>query len=86
MIDPHEPAGLGLWAIVAVGVGGMVGGGIFAVLGLSVQLTEGAAPVAFALAGIVAALTASSYARLAVRFPSLAERSPTSTRRSAGVH
>jgi amino acid transporter len=68
--SPATPEGLGLWAIVAVGVGGMVGGGIFAVLGLSVQLTEGAAPIAFALAGIVAALTASSYARLAVRFPS----------------
>ena len=30
---------LGLWAVVAIGVGGMVGGGIFAVLGLAVELT-----------------------------------------------
>jgi len=65
-----DDADLGLWAIVAVGVGGMVGGGIFAVLGLSVQLTDGAAPIAFALAGTVAALTASSYSRLTVRYPS----------------
>jgi len=29
---------LRLWAVVAIGVGGMVGGGIFAVLGLAVEL------------------------------------------------
>ena len=48
----------------------MVGGGIFAVLGLSVQLAGGGAPLAFALAGVVALLTARSYARLSVAFPS----------------
>ena len=40
---------IGLWSVVAIGVGGMVGGGIFAVLGLSVQITKGAAPLAFLL-------------------------------------
>jgi len=35
-----------------------------------VDLTHGAAPLAFALAGIVALVTAYSYARLSVRFPS----------------
>ena len=48
----------------------MVGGGIFAVLGLSVELTRGGAPVAFLLAGIVALVTSYSYARLSVTFPS----------------
>jgi len=33
--------GLGYWEITAIGVGGMVGGGIFAVLGLAVELTSG---------------------------------------------
>ncbi len=61
---------LGLWEVVAIGVGGMVGGGIFAVLGLSVQLTKGAAPLAFAMGGVVALLTAYSYAKLSVAFPS----------------
>ena len=55
---------------MAIGVGGMVGGGIFAVLGLSVQITKGAAPVAFLLAGLVALLTARSYALLSKSFPS----------------
>jgi len=61
---------LGFWAVVAIGVGGMVGGGIFAVLGLAVQLARGGTPLAFALAGAVALLTAYSYAKLSVRYPS----------------
>jgi amino acid transporter len=65
---PRGP--LGFWGAVAIGVGGMVGGGIFAVLGLAVQLTGGGAPLAFLLAGLVALLTARSYARLSVAFPS----------------
>jgi amino acid transporter len=61
---------IGLWAAVAIGVGGMVGGGIFAVLGLAVQLAHGGTPVAFALAGVVALLTTYSYAKLSVTYPS----------------
>lgn len=61
---------VGFWEAVAIGVGGMVGGGIFAVLGLSVDLTQGGAPLAFLLAGVVALVTSYSYARLSVTFPS----------------
>ena len=61
---------IGFWGAVSIGIGGMVGGGIFAVLGLSVQLARGAAPIAFGVAGAVALLTAWSYARLSVAFPS----------------
>jgi len=61
---------IGYWAVAAIGVGGMVGGGIFAVLGLAVVLSGGGAPLAFAIAGIVAAITSYSYAKLSVRFPS----------------
>ncbi|MEJ2058959.1 MAG: APC family permease [Gammaproteobacteria bacterium] len=61
---------IGLWGAVAIGIGGMVGGGIFAVLGLSVQLTHGGAPLAFLFAGLVALLTGYSYARLSVAIPS----------------
>ncbi len=61
---------IGLWAVVGIGVGGMVGGGIFAVLGLAVQLAHGGTPVAFALAGVVALLTTYSYAKLSVAYPS----------------
>lgn len=61
---------VGYWEVTAIGVGGMVGGGIFAVLGLSADLTRGGAPLAFLLAGLVALITAYSYARLSVRYPS----------------
>lgn len=61
---------IGFWSVVSIGVGGMVGGGIFAVLGLAVQLAHGGTPVAFALAGLVALVTGYSYARLSVTFPS----------------
>ncbi len=61
---------IGFWEAVSIGVGGMIGGGIFAVLGLTVVLAKGAAPIAFLIAGFIAFITAYSYAKLSVRFPS----------------
>lgn len=61
---------MGLLGAIAIGIGGMVGGGIFAVLGEAVSLAHGATPIAFLLAGIIALLTASAYARLSVKYPS----------------
>jgi len=61
---------LGLKELVAMGIGGMVGGGIFSVLGLSVALAGHAAPVAFGLGGLIALLTGFSYARLGISFRS----------------
>jgi amino acid transporter len=62
--------GMGTLSVVALGVGGMVGGGIFAVLGLAVQFSGGGTPVAFLIAGSIALLTSYSYAKLSVAFPS----------------
>ncbi len=61
---------IGFWEAVSIGIGGMIGGGIFAVLGLTVMLAHGAAPLAFLVAGLIALVTAYSYAKLSVRFPS----------------
>jgi amino acid transporter len=69
-VTPIKKESLGYWSAVSIGVGGMVGGGIFAVLGLAVQLARGGTPVAFAVAGLVALFTAYSYARLSVTYPS----------------
>ncbi|MEZ5143188.1 MAG: APC family permease [Acidimicrobiales bacterium] len=55
---------------MAIGIGGMVGGGIFAVLGLVAEQAGGGTPLAFLLAGVVALVTASSYALLTVAYPS----------------
>ena len=48
----------------------MVGGGIFAVLGLSARLSGGGAPISFAIAGVISLLTAYSYSRLSIALPS----------------
>ncbi len=69
MADGDEKK-IGFWAVVSIGVGGMVGGGIFAVLGLAVILAGGGTPIAFAIAGLVAAITTYSYAKLSVAYPS----------------
>ncbi len=61
---------LDLKELVSMGVGGMVGGGIFSVLGLAVLLAGHAAPIAFALGGVVALLTGHSYSKLGLTFHS----------------
>lgn len=65
----NEEPRLGTLSALSIGIGGMVGGGIFAVTGLTIQLTRGAAPVAFIVAGVVALLTSYSYLKLTLRFP-----------------
>ncbi len=70
MPETEQNDRIGYWEAVAIGIGGMVGGGIFAVLGLSVQLAAGGAPLAFALAGLVALVTAYSYSKLSVAIQS----------------
>lgn len=59
---------VGLLGAIAIGIGGMVGGGIFAVLGEAVSISHGATPMAFLFGGIVALLTSYSYARLSVAY------------------
>jgi len=61
---------LSLKELIAMGIGGMVGGGIFSVLGLSVSVAGHAAPFAFALGGFIALLTGWSYIRLALSYHS----------------
>lgn len=60
---------IGLKEAMAIGIGGMVGGGIFAVLGLAVSLAKGGTPVAFLIAGILALITSYSYVKLSLAFP-----------------
>ena len=60
---------IGLKDAISIGIGGMVGGGIFAVLGLAVSLAKGGTPIAFLFAGVIALLTAYSYAKLSKKYP-----------------
>jgi len=68
-VSRPEGKTIGFWSTVAIGIGGMVGGGIFAVLGLAVQMAAGGTPLAFLISGLVALLTAYSYAKLSVAYP-----------------
>ena len=54
---------------ISIGIGGMVGGGIFAVLGLAVSLAQGGTPVSFFIAGLIALITSYSYVKLSLSFP-----------------
>ena len=60
---------IGLKEAISIGIGGMVGGGIFAVLGLAVTLAKGGTPVAFLFAGILALITSYSYVKLSKAYP-----------------
>jgi amino acid transporter len=61
---------LNLTELIAIGVGGMIGGGIFSVLGIAVGVTGHAAPLAFALGGVIAMFAGYSYIKLALAFRS----------------
>ncbi len=53
-----------------MGVGGMIGGGIFSVLGLAIAEAGHAAPLAFAVGGLIALITGMAYVRLGLAFQS----------------
>ncbi|WP_247729048.1 APC family permease [Halovivax limisalsi] len=54
----------GLTEAVSIALGGMIGGGIYAVLGVVAEITHAATWFAFVLAGIVTSCAAYSYVRL----------------------
>ena len=58
---------LGVWDATAMAVGGMIGGGIFSVLGVAITLAGNLAAGCFILGGVLAGLTAHSYAGLTAR-------------------
>src|SRR5499426_2131122 len=61
---------IGMAAAVSIGIGGMVGAGIFAILGVVAQAAGNAMWLAFAVGGVVALLSTYSYAKLGATFPS----------------
>lgn len=59
-----------LVAAMAIGIGGMIGAGIFSILGVVAQAAGTAMWVSFLIGGVVALLSTYSYAKLGVRYPS----------------
>jgi len=65
-----ESGQIGMAAAVSIGIGGMVGAGIFSILGVVAQAAGNAMWLSFAIGGVVALLSTYSYAKLGATFPS----------------
>ncbi len=59
---------LGVPELIAIALGGMVGGGIFTILGISVSMVGVFTPLVIILGGIIASLAAYSYVKLGVYY------------------
>lgn len=59
---------MGLAELIAIALGGMVGGGIFTILGVSVSMIGNLTPVAIIIGGIIASLAAYSYVKLGLYY------------------
>jgi len=59
---------LGLGELIAIALGGMVGGGIFSILGISVEHIGYATPIAILIGGVLALFAAYSYVKLALLY------------------
>ena len=59
---------MGLAGAVSISIGGMVGGGIFAVLGEAVSIAHGTRAIAFLIAGTDALLTCYAYGKLSAKY------------------
>lgn len=59
---------LGLAELIAIALGGMVGGGIFTILGISVSMIGNLTPIAIIIGGLIASLAAYSYVKLALYY------------------
>jgi len=59
---------LGLIELIAIALGGMVGGGIFTILGVSVAMIGAYTPIAIIIGGAIAFLAAYSYVKLGVYY------------------
>ena len=61
---------MGLWSAISIGVGAMVGAGIFSIFGTAAHISGQAVYISFIIAGLIALLSTYSYAKLSVRYPS----------------
>lgn len=59
---------LGLAELIAIALGGMVGGGIFTILGIAVSIIGNLAPIAIIIGGLIASLAAYSYVKLGLYY------------------
>ncbi len=70
MKEVKTNATIGLWSAIAIGIGGMIGAGIFSILGLGIKISGNFIYISFIAGGIIALLSAYSYAKLSINYPS----------------
>jgi len=70
MTPQRNGKSIGLFEAISIGVGGMIGAGIFSILGVAGQTAGSGVWVSFIIAGIIALLCTYSFARLGVTYPS----------------
>lgn len=61
---------IGLFSAISIGIGAMIGAGIFSILGIATAISGHAMYLSFILAGLIALLSTYSYAKLGARYPS----------------
>jgi amino acid transporter len=71
MAASTKKSDIGLASALSIGVGGMIGAGIFSILGVVARISGSAMPLSFAIGGIVAVLAAYGYVALGKTFPSV---------------
>jgi amino acid transporter len=64
----HRGKPLGTPELIAIALGGMIGGGIFTILGISVEMIGSLTPIAIIIGGALASLAAYSYVKLALYY------------------
>mmetsp|Transcript_18128 Transcript_18128/g.27354 ORF Transcript_18128/g.27354 Transcript_18128/m.27354 type:complete len:640 (-) Transcript_18128:219-2138(-) len=67
--DEHEEAGLGLFDLICIGIGGTVGSGVFVLTGEVLSVAGASASLCWLIGGSVCLLSALSYMELSSRLP-----------------
>ena len=66
---PHLQKQIGLWTLVSIGVGGIIGSGIFALPAIMAAIAGPGLILAIIIAGVITTFLALSYAELGAAFP-----------------
>ena len=59
-----------VWSAVAIGIGGIIGAGIFSILGIATTIAGNVVYISFIIGGAIVLLSTYSYAKLATKYPS----------------
>ncbi|OCA03553.1 APC family permease [Akkermansia glycaniphila] len=70
MDSPRPVKNMRIWSVAALGIGSMVGAGIFSLMGQAAIEAGNAVYISFLIGGIIAFLSGLTYAHLGVRYPS----------------